>query len=242
MAEDYAAKMSRKTVAELRDYVDQRYQYREEAVLAALAELDSRGMPEPNAAALLTELRAGQQQTELRDAEVRAEADEQAQARRVARGEAPPSPTTPTGPALYSPSTIALFSILPMSTMIGGGVLLGLNLVRLRRFRALLLLLAFILAYMVLMSSLVVLVIAQGVSPIIAYFLFNVPAILVYVRWFWPRYVAADNYKSRSMLPPIIVCFLLSLALQYAMPYLLPYIQKGQPKEVQEQMEQLIKR
>lgn len=235
MAEDFPAKMSRKTVAELHEYVEQRYQYREEAVLAALAELEQRGLPEPNAEALKVELQAGQQQTERRDAEVRAEADEQVQARRVARGEALPSPATPTGPALYSPSTIALFSILPMSTMIGGGVLLGLNLVRLRRFRALLLLAVFVVVYIVLMTNLAVLVITQGVSPIIAYFLFNVPAILVYVRWFWPRYVATETYRNRSMLPPIIVCFLLSLALQYAMPYL----QKKQPPEVQQQMKQL---
>ncbi|WP_019946976.1 hypothetical protein [Hymenobacter aerophilus] len=227
--------MSRKTVAELREYVEQRYQYREEAVLAALTELERRGLPEPNAEALAAELRVGQQQTERREAEVRAEAAEQAQARRVARGEAPPVLAAPTGPALYSPGTIALFSILPMSTMLGGGVLLGMNLVRLRRFRALVMLVVFVLVYLVLMTNLAVLVVSQGVSPILAYFLFNVPAILVYVRWFWPRYVGTEPFRSRSMLPPIIVCFLLSLALQYAMPYL----QKQQPPEVQQQMKEL---
>ncbi|MFD2784238.1 hypothetical protein [Hymenobacter rubripertinctus] len=234
MAEDYAAKMSRKTAAELRDYVDNRYQYREEAVLAALEELARRGTPEPNAVALTTALQTSQQETDRRESVARAEVADQDQARRVARGEVVAA--EPTGPALYSPGTIALFSILPMSTMIGGGVLLGLNLVRLRQFRGLALLVVFVLAYIVLMLNLVMLVIVRGgVSPIIGYFLFNVPAILVYVRWFWPRYIATENYRGRSLLLPIIVCFLLSLALQYAMPYL----QKQQPPEVQQQMKQL---
>lgn len=236
MAEDYAAKMSRKTEAELREYVSNRFQYREEAVLAALDELARRGTPEPAAAALANELQVSKQQTDQRESAARAQEAEKDQARRVARGEVAPEPAPETGPALYSPGTIALFSVLPMSMMIGGGILMGLNLLRLRRLRALALLVAFMLVYIVVVSNLVTWVILQaGLPPLLGFVLFNVPAMLVYIKWFWPRYVARDNYRSRSIFPPMLICFLILWGLQYAIPYFI----KQQPKQVQEQVQQM---
>lgn len=244
MAEEYAAKMSRKTEAELRDYVDNRYQYREDAVLAALEELARRGTPEPTAAAITEELQLSRVETEQREAAAReAEADRE-QARRVARGDVMPGQEQEMGPALYSPGTIALFSMLPMSMMIGGGILLGLNFFRLRRIKALLLLLAFMLVYILVFSNIVAWVVMQaGLPPLLGFVLFNVPAMLVYIRWFWPRYITPGNYRSRSIFLPMIVSFLLAWALQYyAVPYLIKHqseLIKQQPPEVQQQMKQL---
>ncbi|WP_375416346.1 hypothetical protein [uncultured Hymenobacter sp.] len=230
MPEDYAAKMALKTDAALREYVTGHYQYREEAVLAALAELRARGQPAPEEAALRPGLEAG------------------AAARRT-QEEAPPlsqpSPTPPgaaeaaeaapaDGPALYSPTTIVLFSV-PF-TMIAGGVLLGLNLSRLKRWRALAGLVAFIVIYLIITALAL-----QWALPrygLRSWYgpLFNFPAILAYVLWFWPRYVGRRNFPSRPWLPPLLVCLLLLLGAQRLNSYLI----KRQPPEVRQQFERLM--
>ncbi|SFQ27417.1 hypothetical protein [Hymenobacter arizonensis] len=225
--EDYAAKMLLKTDAALREYVTGHVQYREAAVLAALDELRRRGQPAPEEAALrpgLEEAAAAQLALE------KAAAAEREQATL----EADPVAAEATGPALYSPITIVLFSI-PF-TFIAGGILLGLNLWRLDRKRALLGLVLFLLAYIVLGAvalnwALPRYGMSQWYGP-----LFNLPAILIYVLWFWPRNVGSLNYRSRSWLPPLLVCFALVFGIQKLSNYL---IQK-QPREVREQMEKMM--
>lgn len=214
MAEDYAAKMSRKTAAELRDYVDNRYQYREEAVLAALEELARRGSPEPNAAALTAELQVSQQDTNRRESAARAEVAEQDQARRVARGEVNPEAAEATGPALYSLGTITIFSVL--FSMLAGGILLLLNLRTLRRTRAALILAAFLAAYVV-GGGYLVLWIKQLYGNQYNWLgsVFNLVAILLYNLFFWPRYIGRQPYRSRSWFGPLLICGLIMLAFYY---------------------------
>jgi len=229
MAEEYAEKMARKTDAELHLYVSGRAQYRDDAVLAALDELIRRGQPHPDDALVRPELEAVVQAQAARAAEVRQLAEREAAVE--------PTPTT-ADPALYSPTTIVLFSILPMSMMLGGGVLMAMNLFRLRRLRALLGLILFMLVYLMVGTQLLSwAIIHHGLNPFLGSLLFNVPAILAYLLWFWPRYVGTGNYRSRSIFPPIVICFLLMWGLQKSLPYLI----KQQPKEVQQQMEQLMK-
>jgi hypothetical protein len=232
MAEEYADKMARKTDAELHQYVTGRAQYREDAVLAALDELTRRGQPHPEEAALRPALTVVVQEQQAREAAARqlAEAPEEDEA------ELPQNV-----PALYSPSTIGLFTMLPlpMLTMIGGGVLLGMNLFRLRRLRALAGLTLFVIAYLVVGSQLLAWAIMyQGLNPFLGTMLFNIPALMAYLLWFWPRYLATPAYRSRSIVPPVVVCFLVLWGLQRLTPYLL----KHQPKEVQLEMERLMKR
>ncbi|WP_170865164.1 hypothetical protein [Hymenobacter psychrotolerans] len=208
-----------------------RAEYQEEAVLAALDELERRGESLPDAAALRAELlpivEQQRQQQLLREREkVQAAAEQN-----------PAEPAVAEGPALYSPGTIVLFSMLPMSMMIGGGVLLGMNLFRLGRKRALLGLVLFIIVYMLVVSNVLAWAMLQGLNPYVAIVLFNVPAVLAYLLWFWPRYVRTTTYRSRSLIPPIVICFLVVWGLQKAMPYII----KQQPKEVQMQMEQMMK-
>lgn len=229
MADEYAEKMSRKSLSELRLYVQNRVEYREDAVLAALTELEQRGELPAEAAAIRAELLPIVEQQ-------RAAAAEAANRPADTLGQ---EDTEQEGPALYSPGTIVLFSMLPVSTMVGGGILLGINLFKLRRMKALLGLILFVVVYLLVASKLLAwAVIAQGLNPMIGNLLFNVPAMLVYLFWFWPRYVRTDTYRSRSMIPPIIVCFLIVWGLQLALPYLI----KQQPKEVQTEMEQLMRR
>jgi hypothetical protein len=235
MSEEYAEKMPRKNLSELLLYVRNRAEYREDAVLAALEELDRRGLPQPEAAEIRAEYGpiVEKQEKEKKSREVTAAP---VPGSRPAGATSQPTPAEE--PALYSPGTIVLFSMLPMSMMIGGGVLMAMNLFRLGRKRALLGLLLFMVVYLLVVSNVMAWAMLQGLNPYLAIVLFNVPAVLAYLLWFWPRYVQTSSYRSRSLVPPMIICFVLVWGLQL----LLPYILKNQPPDVKQQMEQIMKR
>ena len=227
--EDYAPKMQAKADAELRRYVADAPVYREAAVLAALAELRRRGQPAPEEAALRPALEAA------------------VAAERAAEAAAPKAPARPllalpgrdaedaeTGPALYSPGTIILFSVL--FSMLAGAVLLGLNFVRLRRGRALVALGVFLVVYLAACVAVLAWALATvGLSPLLSA-LFNLPAVLVYVLVFWPRYVGEQPYRSRGWVLPLLACVLLAVGLQASSRYFITQ----QPKAVQEEMQQLL--
>lgn len=227
--EDYAAKMLLKTDAALREYVTGHVQYREAAVLAALDELRRRGQPAPEEAALRPDLETGAATQRTHD---EAAATERQQTSRPLRPDTADSGPTATDPALYSPVTIVLFSI-PF-TLLAGGALLGINLWRLNRRRALLGLVLFVGAYMLAGALALSWALPRyGLSPWYGP-LFNLPAILAYVLWFWPRSVGTTTYRNRSWLVPLLVCF----ALAYGAQKLNVYLLKQQPKAVQQQFGQ----
>jgi hypothetical protein len=230
--EDYAAKMLLKTDAALREYVTGHVQYREAAVLAALDELRRRGQPAPEEAALRPglEVAAAQRAVEEKALADTLPAREDADA---------PAPETGTEPALYSLSSIVTFSLFPMTTMIAGGVLLCMNLFRLGRKRAMLGLVLFMVAYVLLGSQLMTLALLRGgLNPFMGMLLFNLPAALAYMLWWWPRYVGSVSHRSRSVLPPMLVCLVILWGMQRVTPYLI----KQQPKEAQQEFERLMKR
>lgn len=230
MKEDYAAKMALKSDAALREYVTGHYQYREEAVLAAFDELRTRGQPAPEEEVLRPTL----------ETEAAARQAEEAKLATTTAAVPELDPTTgeaaPAGPALYSPTMIVLFSV-PF-TMLAGGVLLGLNLSRLGRWRALLGLTIFIVAYLIL--SILALQWALPRYGLRTWYgaLFNFPAVLAYVLWFWPRYVGRSSFRSRSWLPPLLVCVVLLLGLQRLNSYLI----KRQTPQVQQELDRYLPR
>ena len=229
--EDYAAKMLLKTDAALREYVTGYAQYREAAVLAAFDELRRRGQPAPEEATLRPALQ------EAAATQLAADADAET-ARKQAALAADPVAAAAAGPALYSPFSIVLFSILPMSTMITGGVLMCMNLYRLGKKRATLGLAVFIVVYLLVGSALVNLAVLQlGMNPLWAFLLFNLPAALFYVLWVWPRYVGSTSFRSRSIFVPMLVCMLLVWGLQKLTPYLV----QQQPKEVRQKLERMMR-
>jgi len=233
--EDYAAKMLLKTDAALREYVTSHVQYREAAVLAAFDELRRRGQPAPEEAALRPGLEVAAAAQRTLDEAAEAERRQGLPATDAATASGEIDETTP---ALYSPMAIVLFSILPVSTMITGGVLMCMNLYRVGKKRATLGLAVFVVAYFFAGSALVNwAVFQQGMSPIWGVLLFNLPAALVYVLWVWPRYIGGTNFRSRSIIAPILVCMLIVWGAQRIMPYLI----KQQPKEVREQLERMQK-
>ncbi|MGI4883858.1 MAG: hypothetical protein ACRYFR_02735 [Janthinobacterium lividum] len=208
--EEYAAKMQAKSLAELQQYVSGHAQYRDDAVLAALAELRRRGQPAPEEDALRPGL-------ETAVAQQRVEA---AAAEALRRRTAPFNPDEAEGPELFSPGTIVLFSL--MFSMVGGGILLGINLYRLRRLQALAGLVAFLLGcllaggYALRWAAATANPMALLLVPVVV----NVLALAAFFLWFWPRYVGPEPYRSRSWLLPFLLCMAVALVLRSFLPML----------------------
>ncbi|TDN36267.1 hypothetical protein E4631_08445 [Hymenobacter sp. UV11] len=204
--EDYAAKMALKTAADLRAYVTGYVQYREEAVLAALAELRQRGQPAPEEEALRPQLEAMVQQAAT------------AQLSQPIPAEASALPADDQ-PVLYTPGVIVLFSVL-FNTIITGAVLLAINMRRLKNTKAIWILVAFVLAYLIGEAVIVnQFMKSYTLSPLFVSLL-NLPAILAYILWFWPRYVGTHAFQPRSWLVPLLVCFVIVIGLGLLLPHL----------------------
>ena len=210
--EDYAAKMALKTDAALREYVVGYAQYREAAVLAALAELRQRGQPAPEEPTLRPQLEAAAQQ---------AAAAEPANA--PAQSPDPAALPPEDQPVLYTPGVIVLFSVL-FTTIIPGAVLLALNLRRLKQTRAIWGLVAFVVVYLIGEVVLVNMFMkTYKLSPLFTSLL-NLPAILAYILWFWPRYVGTHQFQPRGWLVPLFICFVIFLALGLLARYWLQHV------------------
>ncbi|MBJ6145851.1 hypothetical protein [Hymenobacter sp. BT559] len=196
--EDYAAKMALKPDAALREYVAGHAQYREEAVLAALDELRRRGQPAPEDAALRPALEATVQQ--------------QAAATQAAR-EATTETAEEDLPPLYSPASIVVISA--VVSVIAGAFLLGINMYKLKRGSAIVGLVSFVLVYLIGEALLLRFLVTQHLfSPMMA-FLLDLPLILAYIWWFWPRYVGTYQFQPRNWLLPLGICLLLKFGLAY---------------------------
>ncbi|RYE90642.1 MAG: hypothetical protein EOO37_02470 [Cytophagaceae bacterium] len=210
--EDYAAKMALKPDAALREYVTGHAQYREEAVLAALDELRQRGQPAPEDATLRPQLEAAVQ--------VQLAAQKAEQPTLTASGEVVPEAEQP---VLYTPGVIVLFSVL-FNTILAGAILLALNLRRVNRSKAIWGLAAFVLAYLVAESLIVNALMQKGALNPLVLSLMNLPAILAYVLWFWPRYVGTYQFQPRGWLVPLLVCLVIIMGLTLAARYALQHV------------------
>ena len=229
MKEDYAAKMALKTNAALREYVIGHYQYREEAVLAAFDELRARGLPAPEEGALRPALETAAVARSQAEAALRVESAPAVSAD-------PDAEDAATGPALYSPLVIIAFSML---SVVIGGVLMGLNLYRVGKKQAVLMLVLFTIVYLLIGSAVINWASRLGPMALLgSVFFFNLTTALVYIRWFWQRHIGAGNYRSRGVLVPVLVCMLLIWGAQRLTPYLL----QNQPKQNRQQLEQLLHR
>ena len=199
--EDYAAKMALKPDAALREYVTGHAQYREDAVLAALDELRRRGQPAPEEPSL---------RPQLEDALQRSQALAAAQA--ASEDEATPAADEDL-PQLYSPAGIVIISA--TISVVAGAVLLALNMYRLKRGNAIVGLAAFVVAYLVGESLLLKWLLTQHLlTPMVA-FLIDLPIIMAFVWWFWPRYVGTYQFRARNWILPLGICLLLKFSLAY---------------------------
>ncbi len=112
-------------------------------------------------------------------------------------------------PTLYSPAVIFLFTTL--ISFVAGGVLLILNLLRVRQRTAAGLVAGFCLGYLLIVAAL-----SQQMGRLGG--LLNVPAALVFLFWFWPRYIGGGRaFKSRAFIWPLLICLGVAGAGVYAL-------------------------
>jgi hypothetical protein len=50
--------------------------------------------------------------------------------------------------------------------------------------------------------------------------LLNLPAILAYILWFWPRYVGTYQFQPRGWLMPLLICFIVVMGLGLLLSHL----------------------
>jgi len=215
--EDYAAKMALKTDAALREYVTGHAQYREDAVLAALDELRRRGQPAPEDAELRPLLEAA-----VREQQATAAAQTSAEA------EVPDEDL----PRLYSPAGIIVVSA--TLSVVAGAILLAMNMYRLGRGSAILRLFGVVAAYLVARAFLVKWLFAQHFLSLSLAFLIDIPLILSYIWWFWPRYIGTYKFQPRNWALPLGGCLLLLMGLTY-----LVMSNPETAKKMQQQLEQI---
>lgn len=206
MSEEYAEKMGRKTLPELLLYVRNRAEYREDAVLAALDELARRGAEPADAAAVRAELQPVVEKQ-------RQEAGQAAARATPAAETLPGQPQTEAeGPELYSPGTIALFSML--FSFLAGGILMILNMFRLKESGKALRLILFVIVFLMASSyGLQWLMTSYGQQMRFFSVAVNLIAVLAYLLYFWPRYVGPRSYVSRQWLPALLICMALMIGL-----------------------------
>jgi hypothetical protein len=113
--------------------------------------------------------------------------------------------------------------------MLAGGALMALNFKALRQTGATVRLVLFVIAYLV-VGGLILqwLVQRYGLNPWFGAF-FDLPAIVVYIFWFWPRYVGAKPYQSRSWLLPFAICAAIKIGLSLWAIRFLPQLLKAIP-------------
>jgi hypothetical protein len=200
--EDYAAKMAGKTDAELQLYLERRAEYREAAVLAAISELERRGHAVPGAAALRPELEAGAKQAAILAAAAAPPAWMRPAEPETAEDEAEVSENAP---ALYSPITVAVYTIMSFGV---GGILMLMNLLRLRRYGGAALLMALVIAAVAALSwgskYVEVIYVLMGINFVLA---------LLFLYVLWPYFIGQQEYRPRNGFTPFLVVVLVQFLL-----------------------------
>ncbi len=190
----YAAKMAKKTEAELLDYFLNHHKYVAEAVLAAVEELRNRGrvFTEAELATLASEREAVQQATMA-----------------AAAAEEPALAEEPTElPRFYSPGAIFGFSI--FFSLIFGAALLATNIRATGNRRGGWVVVGFSVAYMFL-EAIVLWQLNRSSTMSLA---FNLAGAFILNYYFWPKYIGTQlDYEAKPIWRPLIISVLIVLPL-----------------------------
>jgi hypothetical protein len=120
---------------------------------------------------------------------------------------------------------------------LAGAVLLALNLRRVNRGKAIWGLAAFVLGYLILESVIINAIAQKGQLNPLLLSLLNLPAILAYVLWFWPRYVGTYQFQPRGWLMPLLVCLVIMMGLTILARYVLQHV-PGAEQMLKQSMQQ----
>ena len=192
----YSPKMILKTDDELSDYIDNKDHFQEEAVLAAIYELENRGIVIENSAQIKEEITAN-----IPEISVKAEAT----------SDNKPNAQQTETPQLYSTQFILIFGVF---TLLGGGILMALNLMQLKNVKAARFVVIATVVYSLLTAILLQafgitnMFISLAVSVLGIYLLYD----LVYKKEF-PKEV--KNFTPRNIWIPILVLLALSIPMLY---------------------------
>jgi Tol biopolymer transport system component len=190
----YSPKMILKTEDELRDYIDNQDHFQEEAVLAAIWELEKRGIPIENSAQIKEEITANIPEISMETATAPIENTKQTET-----------------PELYSTQFILIFGLF---SLLGGGILMALNFMQLKNVKAARLVVIVAVIYSLLTGialqsfGITNMFISLAVSMLGIYLLYD----FVYKKEF-PKDL--KNYTPRNIWTPILILLALSIPLLY---------------------------
>lgn len=194
----YAKKMVLKTDDELKNYIENQDHFQEDAVLAALIELEKRGIEVEESKKIketIAKLKTVEETVEI-------ESDSMFQ-----------QTTSNNTPELYSTKYILIFGLF---TLLGGSILMALNFMQLNNKRAARLVIIASLAYSflsaVILQSFGVtnMFISLAISILGIYLLYD----LVYKKEF-PQDI--QNFKPRNIWIPILICLAISIPMLYVL-------------------------
>jgi len=184
----YSPKMLRKSVVELQKYIDNKTDYQEDAVLAAIWELENRAPLNPEIQALKQELEAQNKQFEEEPIAIKNETI-----------------------ALYSFNFIFLFGIL--FSVFAASILIGLNLIQLKNKPRSRMVLFTGLSYSFLQVYLIELF--KITSPFVSIFSSLLGVYLLYYYFLKPELNPKETYQSRSTWQPLLIGMAIALPIAY---------------------------
>lgn len=196
----YSRVMKKKEINELEDYVLQNEHYQDDAVIAAIWELGQRGISSPRIELLKETLSA-----------------------RIIPSPSVPLPSAAIqrkpylaegiGPKLFDPNAVLVFGAL--FSVLGGAVLMALNLKQLGKTKSMALVVGLALVFSIVQST--VLSYIQVTHPLITTLISLIGMALLH-QFVWKKQVANPlAYQTRSMWIPVLIAVALGLLVFYAL-------------------------
>lgn len=193
----FSIKMARLSNDELKNYVENKEDYQDYAVLTAILELEKRGVTVENSEQIK------QETSELKVAEKE----------KIGEPIVATTTTLSNTPILYSTQFIFIFGVL--FSVFGGGILMAMNLAQLKKIKAARLAVFGSLAYTML---LIMLFDVLGVTNAIISLISSVFGIFLLEQFIWKKEVSPQiNYEKRAIWKPIAIGLLIALPIAYYM-------------------------
>jgi len=193
----YASKMILKSIDELKNYLNNREDFQEDAVFAAILELEKRGIPIDESEKIKEEL------SDIKTIEPTIENDDSSFQEN----------TLSETPELYSTKFIYIFGAL--FSVFGGGILMALNFMTLKNKKAARLTILASIGYSIIMTFLID---ALGIPNLLISLGTSLLGVYLLHYFIWNRETPPSlDYKEKDIWKPIVIGLLVALPLAYLM-------------------------
>lgn len=193
----YASKMSSKTIDELKNYIDNQDHFHEDAVLAAILEIEKRDLQIEGTNKIKEELTALKAVETIEEIGVPKYTDS----------------TSTKVPELYSAQFIYIFGAL--FSVFGGGVLMALNFMALKNKKAAKITIISSIVYSILLT---IIIDAFGAVNILVSLGTSILGIYLLHQYIWKKENPNEiNYKEKNIWKPLLIGFLIAMPLAYLM-------------------------